>query len=119
MVPITGAAGVGGCALITALPDAGDVQPTAFVTVKVNVPAGIPDNVVLIPVPVLVVAPGVLVSVHVPVAGNPFRIALPVAIAHVGWVIVPIVGAVGVDGCAFMTTLADGVERHPEAFVTM
>ena len=52
----------------------------------------------LIPEPVEVVPPGVLVKVHVPVAGNPLKITLPVAKAHVGWVIVPTVGAVGADG---------------------
>ena len=47
------------------------------------------------PVPVVTVAPGVLVKVQVPVAGSPFSITLPVANAQVGWVIVPTVGAVG------------------------
>ena len=47
------------------------------------------------PVPVVTIAPGVLVRFQVPVAGNPFRITLPVANAHVGWVMVPTVGAVG------------------------
>jgi hypothetical protein len=119
MVPITGGAGVGGCALIIALPDAEEVHPTAFVTVKVNVPAGIPDTVVLVPVAELEIPPGVLVRVQVPVAGNPFRTALPVATAHVGWVIVPIVGAAGVDGCELITALADTGDVHPEAFATM
>lgn len=119
MVPITGAAGVGGCVLITALPDAEEVHPTAFVTVKINVPAGIPDTVVLVPVPVLAVPSGVLVNVHVPVSGNPFRRALPVATAHVGWVIVPTVGAVGVNGCVLITTSAETGDMHPETFVTV
>lgn len=119
MVPITGGAGVGGCALITALPDAEDVHPEALVTVKVNVPAGIPDIVVLVPVPVFVVPPGVLVTVQEPVAGSPFKTALPVARVQVGSVIVPTVGAVGVDGCELMTILADATEIHPEALVTV
>ena len=84
IVPIAGAPGVGGCALITTFPDAAEVHPEAFVTVKVYVPAGIPDIVVLVPVPVLVVPPGVLVKVHVPVAGNPFNATLPVATVQVG-----------------------------------
>jgi len=46
---------------------------------------------------VVVVPPGVLVSVHVPVAGNPDKTTLPVATLQVGWVMVPIVGAVGVE----------------------
>jgi hypothetical protein len=33
IVPMTGAAGVEGCALMTTLPDAGEVHPAALVTV--------------------------------------------------------------------------------------
>ena len=48
------------------------------------------------PVPVVVAAlVPALVNVQVPVAGKPLMITLPVARAHVGWVIVPTVGAVG------------------------
>ena len=50
------------------------------------------------PEPVVVVPPGDLVSVQVPVAGKPFKTTLPVAKVQVGWVIVPTVGAVGVAG---------------------
>jgi hypothetical protein len=83
------------------------------------VPAGIPEIVVLVPVPVLVVPSGVLLNVHLSVAGNPFKTALPVATAQVGSVIVPTVGDVGVGGWALMTILADAVEVHPEALVTV
>ena len=38
----------------------------------------------LVPVPVTVVPPGVLVSVHVPVSGNPFKTTLPVSKLQVG-----------------------------------
>ena len=51
----------------------------------------------LVPDPVVVVPPGDLVSVHVPVAGNPDKTTLPVATLQVGWVMVPMVGAVGVE----------------------
>ena len=67
----------------------------------------------------MVVPPGVLVSVHVPVAGKPFKTTLPVAKAQVGWVIVPKTGAVGVTGWVFTTTLADAAEVHPMALVTV
>jgi hypothetical protein len=70
-------------------------------------------------VPLVVVPPGVLVNVHVPVAGKPFNTTLPVAIAQVGWVIVPTVGAVGDDGCAVITTLAVAGETQPEELVTV
>ena len=58
----------------------------------------------LVPEPVVVVPPGLLVKVHVPVAGNPFKITLPVARAQVGCVIVPTVGAAGVQGLTVITT---------------
>jgi hypothetical protein len=119
IVPTTGVVGVDGCVLITTLPDATEVHPDSKVTVKEYVPAASPDIVVLVPVPVVVVPSRFLVNVHVPVAGNPFKITLPVATVQVGWVIVPIKGEVGVIGLALMTTFADAVEVHPEAFVTV
>ena len=61
-------------------------------------------------------APGLMVQFP---AGSPLNSALPVDTAHVGWVIVPTKGAVGVTGCALMTILADAVEVHPAAFVTV
>ena len=60
--------------------------------------------------------PGLIVQVP---AGKPFSITLPVATAQVGWVIVPTVGAVGVVGCALITTLAEAGEVHPAALVTV
>ena len=75
--------------------------------------------VLLVPVPVVVVPPGVLVNVQVPVAGKPFKTTLPVDVVHVGCVIIPIVGAVGAAGCVLMTTLADAIEIHPDALVTV
>jgi hypothetical protein len=38
---------------------------------------------------------------------------------QVGWVIVPSVGEAGVEGCVFITTLADATEVQPEALVTV
>ena len=52
--------------------------------------------VVLVPEPVVVVPPGDLVKVHVPVAGKLFKTTLPVATVQVGCVTVPRVGAFGV-----------------------
>ena len=52
------------------------------------------------------------VTVHVPAAGNPLRATLPVATAHVGWVIAPTIGAIGVAGCTLTTALADATEVH-------
>ena len=98
IVPTTGAVGALGTALITTLPDDPETQVAALVTVYVYVPAARPVMVVLVPVPVEVMPPGVLVSVHVPEAGRPLNTTLPVATEHVGWVIVPTTGAVGVAG---------------------
>jgi hypothetical protein len=85
----------------------------------VYVPAIKPDIVVLVPVPVVVDPPGVQVSVHVPLEGNPLKTALPVATVHVGWVIVPTTGADGVTGCTLITTLVDAAEVHPAELVTV
>ena len=83
---------------MTILADAAEVQPEAFVTVMVYVPVTIPDIVVVVPVPEVVIPEGMLVIVHVPVVGKPFKSTLPVATAHIGWMIVPDVGAAGVAG---------------------
>ena len=76
---------------MTALPDAGEIQPLEPVTVNVYVPGNMPENVVDEPVPVAVAPPGVAVTVHVP-EGNPLKATLPVATEHVGWVITPTTG---------------------------
>lgn len=61
-------------------------------------PAGKLLTVVVVPVPVLVTAPGLRVSVQVPDDGRPLSAILPVAVPQVGCVIVPITGADGVAG---------------------
>ena len=54
------------------------------------------EIVTLVPVPDI--APGLIVQI--PVAGRPFNTTLPVVAIHEeGWVIVPIIGAVGADRC--------------------
>ena len=73
----------------------------------------------LMPVPVVIVPPGVLVNVHVPEAGKPLKTTLPVAIAQVGWVIIPIVGVVGDNGWAVITTLTEAGDTQPEELVTV
>jgi hypothetical protein len=75
--------------------------------------------VVVVPDPVVVVPPGVLVKVQLPAAGKPVNITLPVETLQVGWVIVPMVGAVGVAGWVLITTLADEDEIQPEELVTV
>ena len=95
ITPTTGAVGVTGCALITMFADNTEVHPTALVTVKLYVPATRPETVVLVPVPFVIIAPGLRINVHVPAGGNPLSTTLPVATVHVRLVIVPTTGAVG------------------------
>jgi hypothetical protein len=98
------------------LSDAGEIQPDASrVTVKVYDPAESPEMVVLVPLPWVVVPPGVLVNVQVPVAGKPFKTTLPVDITHVGCVILPGTGAAG---NAFTVKLPELVPV-PEGVVTL
>jgi hypothetical protein len=83
--------------------------------VKVYVPAKSPEMVVLVPLPGVVVPPGFIVNVQVPVAGKPFKITLPVDNAHVGCVIVPGTGA---EGITFTVKLPELVPV-PEGVVTL
>jgi len=100
-------------------PDPVDVQPAEFVTVKVNTPPSRFDIVLLVPVPVVVAAPGSFVITHVPVDGNPLNTTLPVGTSNVGWVIVPTTGAEGVGGCAGIITFAEGTDKQPSDVVTV
>jgi hypothetical protein len=47
-------------------------------------PVDSPDNVAVVPVPELVIPPGVLVNIQVPEAGKLFNTTLPVALAQEG-----------------------------------
>ena len=78
-----------------------------------------PVRVALVPVPSVVIPSMYLVSVQVPDEGNPRSTTLPVATVHVGGVIVPTDGAVGVDGCGLIVNSAEAVEVQPDAFVTV
>lgn len=70
--------------MITTLADAVEIHPNEFVTVKVKAPAGRPEMVAVPPVPFVVIPPGELVIVHVPVDGKPFNTTLPVVTVQVG-----------------------------------
>jgi len=69
---------------------------------------------VLAPVPII--APGLIVQFP---AGNPFNTTLPVDIIQLGCVMVPTIGADGVEGCALIAIFADATEVHPTAFATV
>jgi hypothetical protein len=99
--------------LISTLAEAGEIQPEAFVTVNVFVPGVIPDTVLFTPVPDM--APGLIVQLP---KGKPLNSTLPVAVMHVGCVIIPVIGAEGVNGCELIIIFADATELHPAALVT-
>jgi len=61
---------------------------------------------------------GVLVKVHVPVAGRPLKVTLPVDTAQEGCTINPTTGAGRPAGCAGITTSSDVGETQLEAFLT-
>ena len=77
------------------------------------------ETVVVAPVPVLLTAPGLRVSVQVPLAGKPLKATLPVGVAQVGGVIVPTIGAEGVAGWGLITMLLEAAETQPAALVTV
>ena len=114
MVPTVGAPGVKGCALMTTFAEAAEIHPEALVTVKLYVFADKPDIVLLVVFPAI--EPGFIVQLP---EGSPLSTTLPVGTAHVGCVIEPTTGAVGVAGCAFMTTLPEAGEVHPNELVTV
>jgi len=118
IVLIVGAAGIAGAAFTTTFPVAGEVQPAAFITLNVYVPALSPLMVVDVVLPVVVAAPGFLVIVQVP-DGNPFNTTEPVVTVQPGCVMLPTCGAVGVDGCGFTTAFAETGEVQPAEFLTV
>jgi hypothetical protein len=113
IVPITGAFGVAGCALMTVLDDVPEVQDPSF-TVNAYVVLAVKLFIVFVePVPVTEFEP--YVKVHAP-EGKPLKTTDPVAVLHVGCVIVPIIGAEGANGCALMTVLDDVPEVQDPSF---
>lgn len=111
--------GVSGHAEITMSDDASEVHPTELVTVQVQVPGKSPDIVVLVDEPAIDIPSGLRIRVQLADAGKPDNTTLPEGKEHVGCEIVPIIGGVGVTGCAGIRTFADGAEKHPAAFVTV
>ena len=69
--------------------------------------------------PVCVAPLGDAVMVHDPDAGRFDRSTLPVALAQVGCVMVPIVGLDGPDGIAFITTFDVAPEVHEKELETV
>ena len=75
--------------------DEAERQPSELVTVKYQVPLVSPEIVVVVPLPLVVIAPGLRVNVQVPLEGRPPRITLPVATLQLGCVMVPTTGGEG------------------------
>ena len=73
-----------------------------------------PERVVVVPLPAI--EPGLMVQLPV---GSPLNATLPVAKAHVGWMMVPIIGADGIDGAELIIILPVGGEVNPVEFVTV
>ena len=119
IVPITGTAGLGGCAGITTFADGTDKHPFAVITVKLYVPEVSPVIVELVPVPDVETVPGYRINVQVPVAGKPDKTTLPVDNVQPGGVIVPTEGAGGVGDCTLITTFPDCGDIHPVELVTV
>ena len=71
--------GCTGWVLMVTSSDATEVQPSAFVTVKLYVPVASPEIVVSVVEPEM--APGLIVQLP---EGNPLNSTVPVATAHVG-----------------------------------
>ncbi len=71
------------------------------------------------PEPLVVAPPGLLVRVQEPEAGSPVNMTLPVAIMHVGWIMVPTLGAPGVTGWVLISTEAEETEVQPPEFLTV
>lgn len=108
------AAGAPAAAFITTSADAEELHPEALVTVKVYVPGASPEMVFVKVFPAI--EPGLMVQLP---EGSPVRSTLPVDRPQVACVTVPTTGAVGVAGWAFITTLADAADMHPEELVTV
>ena len=81
-------------------------------------PCAKPEIVAVVPVPVVVILPGLRVNVHVPLDGKPFTVTLPVETLQVGCIVVLTEGAVGALGAALIMTLSEAEEVHPAALIT-
>jgi hypothetical protein len=108
-----GAVGTAGCVLMTTGADAAEVHPVELVTVNVCEPATSPVTVTVEVDPVIL--PGLTVQLP---AGRPPRTTLPVETVHVGWVMVPIVGAEG-RGLTVTAVTADCALWQPAASATL
>lgn len=73
----------------------------------------------LVPELEVVIAPGVLVNIHVPAAGRLLKFNVPVDLRQVGCEMESMTGGCGVSGWILIRTFEDGSEVHPIEFVTV
>lgn len=95
-----------------------EVHPDSFVTVNEYVPADRSVMSVVGPDPGIVAPLCDIVTIHDPDDGSPLSAMLPPGSAHVGCVIVPITGAVGMGGRAFITNRELGADIQSSLLVT-
>ena len=116
IMPIIGAVGAEGAICMITSAEALEIHPASLVTVKLWIP-GVRFAIVAV-VPLPAIAPGLMI--HIPVAGKPISITLPVVAIHeAGCETVPTIGAVGAAGAGLMITLADSADIHPASLVTL
>ena len=65
------------------------------------------------PEPIKTIPPGFAVTVQFPVEGRPDNSTDPSGIAHVGWVIEPMIGALGAVGTALIAAITEAIDAHP------
>jgi hypothetical protein len=108
------AAGAVGCALTVTVVGAeihviSVVRLTRIVCGPDDTPAKVRES--------LYVPPSILYSYPAP--RGALIVIVPVARAHVGWIVVLAVAAAGAVGCALIKTLVVGTDVHPDALETV
>ena len=73
-----------GCSKISACSDGPEVHSDETATLKVYIPAGRSFIIALDPDPSAVIPPGLTVTIHSELEGNPLNSTLPVEDVHVG-----------------------------------
>ena len=114
-----GAGGMEGCGFISTDEEDVDMQPAELVTVKVYVPSGRFEMVILVPDPVVEALPGVRIRVQEPVAGRPDNTTLPVETVQVGCVTDPGTGAEGLAVWSLMVAPDEAADIQPDVPVTV
>lgn len=118
MVPITGAGSNGGGELITTVAGTREEQPEDLATLNVYVPGNNPDIVVLLPLPVVSMAPGLRVIVQDPEGKLPST-TLPVLTVQVGWMMFSTDGVGGWEFTVSVYVAVAGVHGNPSGLLVV